>query len=212
VRRAAAREWDGVIEDSTGHGGKRVANVHMRSSEEHCDYISLPRMHASAWFACEKETHAEEQPNEIGGGVYQIDKIELKEYYNDFRMDMEDSLSLQPCDVASFSVWKKVWDEDHPDLVMRAYKNVDHKDKVRIVIEAFELFLNFICQVRENLRIALLDRRSASLRHRDEIRALRSIYRRTIAGERAYYYREIQYAVGAPFERISFIIDGASQE
>lgn len=56
----------GVDEDSTV-GGKRVANMHMRSSDEHRDYTSLPRMHASAWLAFEKETHAEEQPNEVGG-------------------------------------------------------------------------------------------------------------------------------------------------
>ena len=130
MRRAAAREWDGVDEDSTGHGGKRVAKMHMRSSDEHRDYVSLPRMHASAWFAFEKETHAEEKPNKVGRGVYQIDKIESREYYREFKMDMEDSLLLQPHDIASFSVWKQVWEEEHPDLVMRAYKNVDHKDKV----------------------------------------------------------------------------------
>ena len=108
VRRAAAREWGGVDEDSTGHGGKRVANMRMRSSDEHRDYTSVPRMHASAWFAFEKETHAEEQPNEAGGGVFQIDRIELTEYYSEFKMDMEDSLLLQGHDIASFSVWKQV--------------------------------------------------------------------------------------------------------
>jgi hypothetical protein len=74
VRRTAARGWQGVVEGSTGHGGARITNMTNRGSVEHDDFESVPRMHASAWFSSEKETRAEEQPNEIGVGVYQIDK------------------------------------------------------------------------------------------------------------------------------------------
>ena len=135
MRRSAAREWEGVIEGSTGHGGARITNMTNRGSVEHDDFESVPRMHASAWFSSEKETRAEEQPNEIGVGVYQIDKMELKDYYHEFRLDMADLLSLREDEIASYNVWKQVWDRDHPDLVMRVHKNVDHKDKVRTELE-----------------------------------------------------------------------------
>ena len=116
---------------------------------------------------------------------------------------MTDLLSLEEHEIASYSIWKQVWDRDHSDLVMRAHKNVDHKDKVGIKFK-FSAFFNYsFHQVRENLRLALTDRRGVSLLFRQEIRALRSIYRRTIAAERAFYYREIQYAACAPTERIS---------
>lgn len=129
------RELSETNEDSeaNGHGGKRVKGLSGLHSEDHEDYASIHRQRASAWFDHEKLSRAEEQPNEMGGGRYQIDRMEISEYYREFRIDMIDLLFLKEEDIPSETVWQAVWTSEHPDLVMRVHKNVDHKDKVILV-------------------------------------------------------------------------------
>jgi len=196
IRRMAHIEFQG--EDDHGAGGPRIPRVLGMSSSEHSAYVSIPRMRASAWFAYEKAHVADQAPNALGNGIYQIDRIPIKEYYEQFLQDMEDLHYLSPlsAEIPSQAVWEAVWKENHSDLVMRVSKDVDHKDKIR-----------------ENLRKEARDLgRAGSPEKRSEIRALRAVYRRTIAEERAYYYREIQYACMNPRDNLCMIIDGASQE
>jgi hypothetical protein len=128
VQRIMQREEDPA--EGGGAGGVRVSGVTGHTSEDHLYMDSVKRQRASAWFAIQKETNADEPPNEEGAGVFQIPHQEYSAYYNDFAIDMFDLMDLGVSDVPSLKVWKDVWDTEHPDLVMRVQMNVDAKDKV----------------------------------------------------------------------------------
>ena len=139
------KEIAGDEDDALGHGGKRVKGLTGQCSDEHEAVESVERMRASAWFAFEKLHRAEEQPNELGIGKFQIDRIEISDYYNEFCLDMADLLLLSDEEIPKIGVWRGVWDTEHPDLVMRVHKNVDHKDKVsRIVAFSLDCFHFFV--------------------------------------------------------------------
>lgn len=80
----------------------------------------MQREYANAWFEHEKHTNAEDQPNADGIGRYQLDFIEHKDLYQEFRLDMRDTLQLNEIEIASYNVWLDVWHSAHRDLVIRA--------------------------------------------------------------------------------------------
>jgi hypothetical protein len=111
-------------------GGNRIRGVFGLSADEHASLVSTAREHVSAWFEYQKITEACIPPNEEGGGIYQIDRIEYSEYYTQYRNHMTDVMGLEETNIVSMKVWHDVWKKQHPDLVMRVHKNVDTKDKV----------------------------------------------------------------------------------
>jgi hypothetical protein len=131
VRRLLEKAKTGVSQ-ATGGGGARIRGVHALSAAQHDSQSSIARMHVSAWFSYKKMTAASIPPNEEGGALYQIDRIEHKEFYKEFRVEMSDLVGVEDDDIASRKVWAEVWKTEHPDLAMRAHMNVDSKDKVSL--------------------------------------------------------------------------------
>ena len=121
---------------SNGHGGKRHKGLFGVSSDAHDFIESKKAAYFSEWFESEKKEHAfhspNPDPNEVG--IYQIDNMFETEYFNMCVVDLKDLYNLEDADIGGQTLWKKVWLEEHPDLVMRATCSVDSKDRVSTFI------------------------------------------------------------------------------
>ncbi len=131
------KKHDGQILDtgeqnSRGHGGKRIKGLHGVSADDHDFRESEKESFCDQWFSTEKNEYANHcpNPNPNQKGIYQIDDIFESHYYELFVIDMKDLYHLSDAQIASQSVWKRVWDERHSDLVMRVRCSVDSKDRV----------------------------------------------------------------------------------
>ena len=130
---------------SKGHGGKRHKGLVGATSDEHDFVESKKAAFFSEWFLTEKMEHAfhcpNPDPNEIG--IYQIDNMFESEYYEICVADLKDLYHLDHSEIGCQTLWKKVWMEQHRDLVMRVNCSIDSKDRVRF----FYFFLKLQCSV-----------------------------------------------------------------
>ena len=130
IRRCVGRLFEEENAGSSrGQGGARVKGFEGMTADEHSFHITTQRMHASAWFEWEKQL-TDSAPNEEGHRVYQIERLEIDDFYREFVLDMSDVVKLKQSDIPSQLVWKDVWLNEHSDLVMREELNVSAKDKV----------------------------------------------------------------------------------
>ncbi len=140
------KQHEGQIRDAgeqnfKGHGGKRIKGLGGVSAHDHDSLESDIESFADQWFLTEKAEYANQcpNPNPNQKGIYQIDDMFQGDYYELFCSDMKDLYHLSEDKIASQTVWKKVWDERHSDLVMRVRCSVDSKDRVSCVL----IFMRF---------------------------------------------------------------------
>ena len=123
---AEIREQKGHIPEaseiqSRGHGGKRIKGLVGVSADEHDFIESQIVLYFDQWFETEKKEHASHSPNPDPNekGIYQIDNIFENHYYDICVGDLRDLWHLSDSTIRSYTLWRKVWAERHPDLVMR---------------------------------------------------------------------------------------------
>ncbi len=117
---------------SRGHGGKRHKGLLGATADEHDFVDSEKAAYFDQWFFTEKMENASHCPNPDPNekGIYQIDHIFESEYFDICVGDLKDLYKLADSDIGGPALWKQVWDEKHPDLVLRVTCSVDSKDRV----------------------------------------------------------------------------------
>lgn len=83
-------------------------------------------LHCYNWFKNGVKNWSDSDPT---SDQVQVDHMRDEDLYDLYLLDMQDLESLET--PPSMSVWKKVWVDHFPEVVIREVKSVDTKDKVR---------------------------------------------------------------------------------
>ena len=146
-------------------------------------------MAAEGWFRL-KLCEAEPMPN---SDVVQIDFVEKKELYQEFKSDLL-CLGTVEDEVPSYDVWHRVWSSSFKNLRVREHRSVDSKDKVRAW-----------------LRQALRDKKHYNKQDREYLTNLRVLYAGSIRRERQFYWEARVLPGVQPLLGLCYIQDGATQ-
>mmetsp|Transcript_49930 Transcript_49930/g.63959 ORF Transcript_49930/g.63959 Transcript_49930/m.63959 type:complete len:166 (+) Transcript_49930:366-863(+) len=122
----------------------------------------------------------------------QFSKRGIKDYYNDFIEYVTEEMDVPPNKVPSQKVWRKIWKQKYPHIVIRARKNVDTKDRVRVNLKA----------------LGEVGTRS----EKQHLSAVRDEYEKSINVERTYYRLARSFAAEHPEVMLSFITDGVASQ